>query len=231
MEKIDQLTSFANHLSKGYSYDLHTLSNNINNTKNLIEKLSGTNEIRLLLQTEIYHAQQLITTLRTIETSISPAWREITNLELITFTELIQIHDHLKQTYSEDQLLPTDETHSYKLFQISKLVVIGTNNTITFLLKLPIIKALTVNYSRIYPLPNHQEIILVPPKDYYIEAGPDAYLTAEQCRLMDSFALCLQTTLIPANCTLPTLTQCPTARISNNYQIFVPLRARRARCN
>ncbi|KAF2893288.1 hypothetical protein ILUMI_12884 [Ignelater luminosus] len=117
-----------------------------------------------------------------------------------------------------------DTTHLYKLLESSKLIIFGTDEIITFLLKIPVIKPLTANYFQIYPLPNHQEIILIPPGNYYLEIANDAYWTNEKCKPIHTYILCTERTQLLDNCTLQSLPRCTTAKISNNYEISVQLR-------
>lgn len=161
--------------------------------------------------------------LQIIERTISLAWQEIPNLELITFPDLVQIQTHLQETYNTNELLPINSLHLFKLLEASKLVVVGTNKVITCILKIPIIKPISLNYSQIYPLPNSQEIVLIPPRKYLLETEQHTYWTDEHCKIIDTHTLCINNPLLFETCKLNSPTQCPTAVITNNYEITLPL--------
>ncbi|KAF5274680.1 hypothetical protein FQR65_LT16903 [Abscondita terminalis] len=95
IEKINTLTSFANHLTQRYSKDLEDISQNINETQNLLNSTINTLDSRTLLQTEIYQGISLLEQLKLIERTISLAFKDITKLEIITFKELLAIEKHL----------------------------------------------------------------------------------------------------------------------------------------
>ncbi|KAF5277467.1 hypothetical protein FQR65_LT03804 [Abscondita terminalis] len=223
MEKINQLTSFANHLTHRYSSDLETIIANINNTGQILTNLSNTVDIRFLLQNEIYQTRQLLKTLQIIERTISLAWRDVPNLELIQVSELIQIQKHLQKSYNPDQLLKLDKIHLFKILESSKLIIVSTEKAITCLLKIPIVKPFIANYSRIYPLPNYQDIIIVPPKKYYLITSQNTYWTDEECKNLQENTLCTQKLQLQENCTLNHLNNCMTSRIANEYHLSIPL--------
>lgn len=216
--RINKLTSLANHLTKRYDEDFKILTQNIQNTENYLNSVREAEEIRIILQNEIYQSEILLSKLQMIERTISMSWTETPNLELMTANELIEIHKYLTKIYADQQLLPFDNVHLFKILQMTRLVVIGTNQAITFLLKIPILKPTLANYSQIYPLPNHQDIAIIPPKRFLVKINNINYWTDEDCQAVEPFAICLQEPSYE-NCTLQETEGCTTTKITNDYQI------------
>lgn len=218
IDKINQLTSFANHLSQRYSEDVKLINKNLQLTQDYIKNVSETENIRLVLQNEIYQSETLLNTLLMFERTISFSLNQIPNLELIRVDELLNIHKFLEKTYNSVQLLAFDRLHLFKLLQATKLFVIGSDQALTFLIKVPILKPYVANYSQIYPTPNNQSIVIIPPKKYVININNEDHWTDETCQQINEISLCLRQPL-QETCTLQDLRQCPAAKISNQYDI------------
>lgn len=218
ISKLNQLTSFANHISKRYAEDIHFLNENIKSTEKLFQNLSNIMDFRVALQNEIYLSENLLNQLLILERTISLALNDIPNLEIIRVNEFITIHKYLEETYNPKQLMPYDNVHLFNILQSAKLVLIGVDQAIAFLLKIPILKPFFANYSTIYPIPNRQDIVIVPPKKHLIELNGKQFWTNEECRSFDSIILCIEEPL-QSNCSLDNLSSCLTAKVLNNYKI------------
>ena len=218
IEKINQLTSFANHVSQRLEEETKILNENFNKTLMHLNKMNYKWDIRLLLQSEVSQSENLLNTLLMLERTISMSLLEIPNLEIINVEELLEIYNYLKKVYNPEQLLHLNITQLYKLLENSKLSILGTQETIIFLLKIPILKPSSPNLSKIYPLPNDLDILLTPPKKYLVRIKQSEFWTNEECKEMNSMMLCTQQPS-QENCTTQTLSQCTTAKAINNYQI------------
>lgn len=108
------------------------------------------------------------------------------------------------------------------MLESTKLYVFGANETISFLFKIPILKPHTFTYSKIYPVPNAQDVIVIPPKNYAAESTNTTLWTDEQCKNVNSVTLCLETPT-PQVCTLQEVERCPTAKVTNPYDLIYPL--------
>lgn len=225
IERINKLTSFANHLSQRYSEDLAILNENIVHTKILFRNLASIEEFRIIVEYQVLQSETLLNTLLMLERTISFAIKEIPNLEIIKVEELISIETYLEQIYKTQQLSPIDHVHPFKIIEFAKIAVIGTEETISFLLKIPILKQVIATYSRVYPLPNHQDIAVIPPKMYSIRIHNEEYWTNEPCKstLENSMVLCLQPPTKEA-CMLSTPERCQTTLVHNDFNIIHPLK-------
>lgn len=225
IERINKLTSFANHLSQRYSEDLTLLNENIIHTKELFQKIQSIEGFQIILESQILQSQTLLNTLLILERTISFAMNEIPNLEIIKVEELISIRTYLEKIYKTQQLSPIDHVHLFKIIEFAKISVIGTEETINFLLKIPILKQVIASYSRIYPVPNIQDIAVIPPRTYSIKINNEEYWTNEKCKsaLGSSTVLCLQPPAKEA-CILSNPARCQTTLVNNDFNIIHPLK-------
>jgi hypothetical protein len=216
--KINQISSFANHVSQRFAQDAELINSNINNTIQIVDKLKNTNDLRVLIENEIFQSQMLLSTLKELERAISLSFQNIPDLEIMTVSELLSMHKHLEQIYHKEQLLPFDEIHLYQLLECASLSIVAINETITFIFKVPILKPYLASYSQLYPVPNSQNIIISPPKKYVLQVSHTELWTDEDCQRSKNIILCLQqpiqsvcSTLEPQNCT--------TIQITNPYKL------------
>lgn len=222
-EKINKLITFANHLSQRYANDMHTLTRNLETSKAYLLKVKDESDTRTMLTHQIYYSNELKRKLLLLERCISLAWREIPDLELFTHNELSKIVNYLHSNYDSDQLLPLKNQHLYEIIKLSKIYVFGTDKAITFLLKIPIIKPFSGRYSQVYPIPNNQNIIIIPPKKFIIEADEIEYWTNENCQNATTVAICYQQPIQDV-CSLRMPRACLTTKSKNNYNIVQMLR-------
>ena len=222
MEKINQFTVFANHVSKRFEEETKIINQNIFETKQFMERLEDIVDAQIAFQNEINHSEQLLNVLLMIERTISLAFQEIPNLEIITHEELVKIHTFLETIYSSEQLIPFNTKFSFKQLEVAKLSVFCTSQTINFLLKIPILKPHLASYFQMLPVPNSQDIFTIPPKKYFIKMGNTELWTDEHCQKTTPTFLCYQQPVQEA-CSLEKLNQCVSAKATNDYEIVYML--------
>lgn len=223
IKQIDKYNSFANHVTERYLADLKSLQNNINATAALLRNVSNVLETQLLLQYNSYLSMKILTILRTIERTISLAFSGIVNLEIISNSELGKIADHLRIIYKESELLSWDNIHPYKILEFSKLRVISINDIITCMLYIPILKTSLYQYSQIYPLPNSQEVVLIPPARFHLQGAKEELWTEENCQTIDEQIVCTNKPSVN-KCSLRLSENCTFAKVSNDYKLYTQLR-------
>lgn len=218
IEKINQLTSFANHVTTRLNKGTELINENLAKTKKALQEALNRDDTRTLLQNEILQAESLLGTLKMIERSISLSLSGIPNLEIVSVLEMKEIHKYLQKVYNPNQLLPFNSSYIFEILELSRMTIVGTSKTITFMLKQPILKPVTAKYSRIYPVPTLDNIILIPPKPYRLEEDANDFWTNEECPTINALTLCSQ---LPTqeSCSLHTLDQCTTAKVKNSYEI------------
>ncbi|KAF5272469.1 hypothetical protein FQR65_LT17403 [Abscondita terminalis] len=114
---MDKYTSFANHITERYSNDIRIIQKNINSSFNAINNITDILEVQLSIQYNNYISIRLLNILQRIERTISMAFSETINLEIISNSELIAIIKHLQLTYKPNQLIEFDTAHTFKILE------------------------------------------------------------------------------------------------------------------
>lgn len=222
VKHVNSFTSFANHITERYSKDLITIQSNLNSSLNALANLENRLNEEVLIQYNLHMARKILSILQSIQRTITLAFKEITNLEIISSSELEEIIDHLKLIYKSDELLELDNLHLFKLIEFSKFKVISINNTITCIFYIPILKTNLYTYQRIYPIPNKHSSIMVPPAKYRITGAIEESWTNEECSLIENQILCLQEPRIH-DCSLNEISKCKFISVINNYKLVKQL--------
>lgn len=222
IQKIDALLSFANDISTRFETQARIINENFGKTQKHLEMLENAMELQALLLGEIYESETFLDTLSRIETTISMSFNKIPNLDMINVSELYAVHDYLLRIYNPSQLLPFDEIHLYKILEGTKLIAVGTKNSIIFLLKTPILNPYPASYYRVYPLPTSEDTVLAPPQDRLVKTENLQLWTNEECSETNSVALC-EKAPIPDKCHIPATSQCDFVKFTNDYAITIPL--------
>lgn len=225
LKQVSKYSSFANHITDRYSADLDIIKRNINTSLLAATKINDRLNEELLIQYNIFLSQKLLETIYMIQRAVSLALNNFTDLEIISFTELKEIFKHLKLIYEKDELLELDETHLFKIIKFSKKAVISTESTITCVLYIPVLNPNPYNYQRIYPLPNNEDKLLVPPTKYRLLGIREELWTNEQCATINRQVLCVNKPL-ENECLLNDnnyAKHCNSIVAKNNYKLIVQL--------
>lgn len=225
VKQISKFSSFANHITQRYSDDLNVLRQNINTSLVAIAKINDRLNEELLIEYNILLSQKLLETIYMIQRLVSLAFNNITDLEIISTKELKEMIDHLKLIYKRDELLELDNAHLFKFIEFSKMRIISVNNTITCILYIPILNPNPYTYQKVYPLPDTDHKLLLPPAKYRLFNIHQELWTNEECKVVESQVLCINKPQ-DSDCSLidSNLAQnCNSVIAKNNYKIFVKL--------
>lgn len=217
IERINGITAFANHVTQRMTEDAKILNSNFRTLRDFTLELKNVSDIQAMINYELHQCLLLSHSLSVIERTISLALRDIPNLELVSIGELLDMHRYLKSIYSSDQLL-SYQNHPFRLLESAKITVLGIEDTVTFLLKTPILKPFTYNYSQVYPIPNGQNIIIMPPSKFLLQQEDAEFWTNEECPTTNNVTLCS----IPPKqdlCTTRNPTACQTVQVNDDYNI------------
>ncbi|KAF2896864.1 hypothetical protein ILUMI_09313 [Ignelater luminosus] len=213
VRQVDEYTSFANHITQRYSKGLEVIQSNVNSSLKVIKDVSNILDAQLAIQCNNYLSQKLLNTLRIIEQTTSLAFSEIPNLEIISDSELIQIINHLKLIYKSTELLELDTIHIFKILEFSKFRVISIKDVITCIL---------YEYSRIYPIPDSQREVLIPPYKYHLQSVNSESWSDERCKVIGNLSVCVEKPQLN-KCSFNDKTNCMYAVANNKYRLYVQL--------
>lgn len=187
----------------------------MNKTNNLLD-------LQLDLQYNNYLSLRLLNILLSIERTISLAFSDITNLETISDSELLTIINHLKSIYRITELIEIDNTHLFKILEFTKFRVFSAKDTITCILYVPILYESSYQYSRIYPIPNLHNQVLITPYKYHLRTARLELWTSELCKVIESQIVCCEK---PSDdkCSLKFNKNCTYASVNNNFKLYAQL--------
>lgn len=222
VKQVDKFTSFANHITTRYINDMTVMQQNINTSLSGLANLNNKMEDQLLIHYNIFLAEKLLTTIQNIQRTVTLAFSNIANLEIISTSELIEIINHLRLIYKKDELIELDLIHLFKVMKFSQYKIISVGKIITCVLYIPILNPNPYTYQRIYPIPNSQGNILFPPKRFRLVGEKGETWTDELCHNIEKETIC---TSIPEKnkCLLNDMSTCNFITVVNNYKIIKQL--------
>lgn len=88
------------------------------------------------------------------------------------------------------------------------------------ILRLPILTTKSYTYSKIYPLPNSKNLILIPPAQFHLENQEEKW--TDDCRTLLNQTMC-QKIKFDSTCKLKDLTKFQFAHVTNKYNLFTEL--------
>lgn len=222
IKQINSQTSFANLITNRYSKDLKAIHESLNSSFTAINNISSSLDTETMVQYYNLVSLRLINTLQIIERTISLAFSEITNLELFSHEELMEIINHLKLVYRKTELLELDYVHAFKLLEFSKFRIVSAKDTITCILYIPILKSSLFRYTKIYPIPDLQSKVLIPPYKYHLQGTTEEFWTDERCKQIEKQAVCVEKPRVH-KCAIKNLKNCTIAIANNNYELYTQL--------
>lgn len=218
ISRLNELTSFAAHVTQRYNEDISKLNHNMDETAKAINLIQSKFETLQVINHEIFNAIRVRDFINCIERTINLAKLETPNLELFTRSDLADINQHLMREYDENQILYTNNTHLFEVLDHSKILLMITNKSVIMVLKIPILKPTSFIYSRIYPIPNTKNKIILLPAKYFLQSN-QSELWSNDCRNLHNQSLC-HNTLKNEKCSLENLNTCQAAETTNDYRII-----------
>lgn len=222
IKQINSHTSFANQITSRYSKDLKTIHANLNSSFIAINNVSNTLDTELVVQYYNLVSFRLINILQTIERTISLAFSEMTNLEIIRHEELLEIINHLKLVYKRSELIELDYIHIFKILEFSKFRIVSAKHTITCILYIPILDESLFRYAKIYPIPDLQNKVMLPPYKYHLQGATKEFWTDEKCKMLESQTVCIEKPRVH-KCEIIDARNCTFAIVSNDYKLYAQL--------
>ncbi|KAF5306341.1 hypothetical protein FQR65_LT07365 [Abscondita terminalis] len=222
VNQMSKYTSFAGHITKRYVTDFKIMQSNLNFSIQAINNMSNIIETQLVIQYNNYMSIKLLNTLQSIERTISLASSGITNLEIISNTELFEIANHLKTIYKQSELVDWNMDHMFTILEFSKFQAVSVRDVITCILYIPILDQSFYQYSRIYPIPDSENKILIPPFKHHLQGARGEFWTDEQCKVFNNQTICVEAPRL-AKCSIVNNDNCVYAIISNDYKLYAQL--------
>lgn len=218
IQKINSVVSLAHLLTKKFQDEQYRINRALNATRGYINAMTNEIDNRALIQSYFIHIRNLKDFLEMLERTISLAWQSVPNLEMFQLSELLSMQKYLLQYYKKDQLFHFDSIHPFKIIKFAKTVLSIKEGTLTIILKVPILENTPFLYKQIFPLPNKNRIILVPPKQYLLDGDDNKIWTSEVCEAVDEEIVCFNRPMKSDPCDLRNLQNCTLASLTSPYK-------------
>lgn len=218
VKQMNKFTSFANHISSRYQQNIDVITSNIDKTNKEFSKLNNIIDLSIQIQYLIYSSNLILNILSDINEIIALAQNNIVSNKVCDSSEIEQIIDHLKLIYSSEELLPFSKFHLFQILSISKIELAIVNNAIVCILSVPILSTNTYNLKHIYPVPNSENKVLIPPAQYFLSNGIKHFWSEQRCILYEETNVC--ETTFEHVCNIINPTNCTFALAKNNYKLY-----------
>lgn len=219
-KEINSVTTIAKQTIDRYEKELNIIKQNENETRLYLERVQSRID-HLYLE---FQFQSQISLLKDhvliIERTINAIQTQNINLELFQYDEINTLLNQLQDLYSS-QLLFNKYNHIYEFLQKCKMNGVGTSDTVTFILNVPILRPTVYQTKRIVPIPNMHNMTLKLPANYLLENEyGDRLWTNENCK-----DICYQPTGYQNfQCNLRDLSTCETINVkltrTNTLQLY-----------
>lgn len=217
IQQVNKVTAVLQTLTDKLSENQNILQKELSDLENHIFKLENEIQDTTLFQIDHFQTSNLLQFLQMLERTISFAWKNNPNLEMFSVNTIRSIHQYLSQNYDKTQIIPVDE-HIYTLLEFSKNIVAQIDGMLIFLTKVPILSKTTGTLSEIIPIPNNNNIILVPNGRYYLKMENQHGWLDQPCPTAMNTSICTTTR---DGCDISKRTRCITARVVNPWSNIV----------
>lgn len=205
IKKYNNQISYSETFNNRFDMLLDKINNNNLVIKNVVDDISQ----QLVIINEILEMQSINEYIKKLIRTITFSQLNLTNIELFTFKELKILQENLISLYSRDALVINDE-HPYELLESSHSIVCVTQKKMLIILKLPILHVHSYPLIKVYPLPNDDHAMIIPPARYY--SNNSWY---EACTQKSNFVICQNR--IHSKCQIPNVQTCAVAHVSENF--------------
>lgn len=221
IKQVNKFVSFANHISDRYRQNIDIITQNIEKTNKEFSKLNNIIDLNIRLQYLIHVSNILLTILDDINDIITLSRNGIVSTRIANSSEIERIIDHLKLIYKPDELLPFSKFHLFQILSNSKIKIAVTEDTIICILLVPILNPNTYRLTHIYPIPNIESKVLLPPARYFLFDGIHHFWTNNECIAYENLYIC--ESLIENHCNAVLPVNCTFATAKNNYKLYEQL--------
>lgn len=207
-QKMSQFTTFAEHLTSKFEQEMQAISAFQNDSLHIIHKLVDDVQLLETISLQLINIDKLEKQINILLRTINLARLDTPNIELFTLQDLKILEKYLFTQYSPTMVLQLDKNHLFKILDNSRITLLLKYNVIVIILKIPILQSTTFSLYKIYPVPNENDIIIIPPTHFYLKDSTKEKWS-EQCKEIETFYLCSSNLI--NKCSLNNISSCATA--------------------
>lgn len=137
-----------------------------------------------------YNLDTLCETLTSLENSIAFSKLHITHHSILSMENIEYIYNILKQTYKPQELLFNDQTDYRDYYDLIESGSYYVDNTLVFVLKIPIMYSNIYDYYHLYPTPTYNNTLLIPIQPYLAMNSDSYWYMDEVCNQFKNTYYC-----------------------------------------
>jgi hypothetical protein len=202
--------SLNTHLIHAYNSTMSTIVNNqykiytqinevareINMTNYRLSDFIKMTSLYNLLQINCLNIYDLLTSL---ENAIALSRLHITHHSVISADNVQYISETLTTLYESDELLINSHTDLRDIYDLIELGSYYVDNTVVFVLKLPIMNKNKYSYYHLYPTPTYNSTVIIPPKPFLAMDGSHYVYTEQECKKFKDLYYCEESSFLTTN--------------------------------
>lgn len=231
---INKQLSISYNIINRYNRTINIINNNMETLHKAIndteQNLKGFGDAFIIAEGIKYAtavSSMLLSFVSELDIDLTFARNGILNPSLLTIDELKSIHDHLAEIYQPNMMLHVSANEFHKYISVTKTKVLLIGTKFTFILQVPIMDPAVYVYYHLYPAPNKNHTIILPPSPYLLWSQESYYFTAAECRKVNDY-FCATAEKIQERCITNLLSaglpkDCHAFQINEDYQIFTPV--------
>lgn len=208
---MSQFTTFAERLTNKFEQEMQAISAFQNDSLQLIHKLVDNVQLLETISLQLINIDKLEKQVNILLRTINLARLDTPNIELFTLQDLKILENYLFTQYSTNMVLQLDKNHLFKVLDNSRITLLLKNSVIVIILKIPILQSTTFSLYKVYPVPNQNDIIIIPPTHFYLKDSTKEKWS-EKCKV-ETFYLCSSNLI--NKCSLNNVTSCTTALVTD----------------
>lgn len=158
----------------------------------------------------------------TIEETVSLSFSGITNVQLFSREDVINIATHLRSIYPVKVILKADPYHLYENLKFTTTQVMILGHELIVILSVPITDGSDFQLYSVYPVPSDNNLILIPPERFYLQGSTPKW-TGTSCIKGTQHFVCNLKNVQANPCNLTNTAGCNFASATNNIKLFALL--------
>lgn len=222
IKHINKLISFSNSIAQKFYIEMNHVNYNMKVIKGILQQEDFKINLLEHLQYVLLCVNKFDKIIRVLQDTISLSFKEMTNVKMFSQKDITNIVKHLQLIYPTKTIIHNDQYHQFENLKLSKTQVLMMNEEMIVILFVPITNGKTYTLYRVSPIPNKNNLILIPPERYYLQ-GPTLSWSNAPCERIAQYYACILFNTRRTTCNLTDTTGCQFAIVKNEVELFQPL--------
>lgn len=219
IQHVNKLVSFSNSISQKFYNEMNHLNLNLGIIQDLLSKQEFQLNILEHYQYIIICLKRFAKIVQTLENTITLSFNDMTNVELFSQQDIINIIKHLHVIYPNKAIVHTDPYHIYENLKFTKTQVVMLDKGLVVILSVPTTDGSNYHLYSVTPVPTINNIVLIPSERYYLQGSTSKWST-HSCVKGTTTYVCVHYNIRTTLCNLTKTVNCDFAKVTNDIKLF-----------